>query len=106
MSSESLLRIAPAPSGWLITDPKVQGDPGVHVDAAVVDVQYQGATFMEGFVLSSHGLAADVAEGLDRSQLRALGTNTMFNARRVQELLRKGRQVLSLSVDGEVSQWT
>ena len=58
---------------WLVSDRINSAASGVRVDGAVVSATRRGADFVEGYIVSVHGLSIEDAHGLDLSQLASLG---------------------------------
>lgn len=60
-------------NAWVVTDSQQSKSPGIKVDGAVVSATRRGDGFVEGYIVSVHGLNMEDAQALDRFQLADLG---------------------------------
>jgi hypothetical protein len=64
---------------WLITNP--EGTLNIKVDAAVVNADvHKHGRYVEGEILSVHGISQDDASQLTPAQLRTLGVGAQYQA--------------------------
>ena len=68
---------------WVITDPGAPEARSFSVDGAVVNATARGNGFVEGFIVSVHGLDMAVAGTLNKHQLRDLGVGSHLRAHAV-----------------------
>lgn len=70
----------------MITDPLRAGDPGIKVDGAVVNATHIGDEFVDGHIISVHGLDWEVAQHLSRQQLSLLGVGNHLRPKSVTKI--------------------
>ena len=80
------LRLSWNNENWVITDPLRAGDPGIKVDGAVVSATHIGDGFVDGHIVSVHGLDWEVAQHLSRQQLSLLGVGNHLRPKSVTKI--------------------
>lgn len=89
-------------TSWIIRERGETRGGGISAENLVMRAQRPGKDFVEGFIVSVHGLDQEVANRLNSAELRLLGVGAQFRSQRAVAPRRSHTQVYHLGASGSI----